>query len=146
MYPIQLLIFLLLWNYLLILKMLTETLFRFPFSVFGRCSLVPISHWLQKCASINLSQSATGMITESQAASCKHSKLPRSRVFESGYWKDFQNKKVISKLTFSSSKKQKIVKTIIRMYAKYLFVIICLEGCLVLVEKARRLFCDRWKK
>jgi hypothetical protein len=47
-YPIQLLTFyLLLRNYLLILKMLTETLLRIPFSVIGRCSLVPTSHWLQ---------------------------------------------------------------------------------------------------
>ncbi len=42
-YPIQFLTFyLLLWNYrnyLLILKMLTETLHRIPFSVTGRCSL-----------------------------------------------------------------------------------------------------------
>jgi hypothetical protein len=51
-YPIQLLTFyLLLWNYLLILKMLNVTLLRIPFSVIGRCSLVPTSHWLQgKCA------------------------------------------------------------------------------------------------
>ena len=45
------------------LKMLTETLLRIPFSVIGRCSLVPASHWLQgKCARINLSQAAFGMI------------------------------------------------------------------------------------
>jgi hypothetical protein len=38
--PIQLLTFyLLLWNYLLILKMLTETLLRISFSVIGRCFL-----------------------------------------------------------------------------------------------------------
>ncbi len=44
-YPVQLLTcFLLLWNYLLILKMLTETLLRISFSVIGRCSLVrPLS-------------------------------------------------------------------------------------------------------
>ncbi len=48
-YPVYLLTFyLLLWNYSLILKMLTETLHRIPFSsVIGRCSKVPISHWLQ---------------------------------------------------------------------------------------------------
>ncbi len=40
-YPTQLLTFyLLLRNYLLILKMLTETLLKIPFSVIGRCSLV----------------------------------------------------------------------------------------------------------
>jgi hypothetical protein len=32
--------YLLLWNYLLILKMFTESLLRIPFSVIGRCSLV----------------------------------------------------------------------------------------------------------
>jgi hypothetical protein len=55
-YPIQLLTFyLLLWNYLLILKMLTETLLRIPIYVIGLCSLVPTSHRLQeKCAKINL--------------------------------------------------------------------------------------------
>ncbi len=43
---IQLLTFyLLLWNYLLILKMITKTLHRIPFSLVGWCSLVPTSHW-----------------------------------------------------------------------------------------------------
>jgi len=32
-------------NYLLILKLLTETLLRIPFAVIGRCSLVTSSHW-----------------------------------------------------------------------------------------------------
>jgi len=41
----------------------TETLLRISFSVIGRCSLVPSSHWLQgKCARINLSQAAFGRI------------------------------------------------------------------------------------
>jgi hypothetical protein len=45
--------------------MLTETLFRGPFSVIGRWSLVPTSHWLQgKCASINLIQAASGSILQ----------------------------------------------------------------------------------
>ncbi len=65
-YPIQLFtIYLLicLRNYLLILKVLTETLLRIPFSVAGQCSLVLASHWLQgKCARINLSQAAFGII------------------------------------------------------------------------------------
>jgi hypothetical protein len=61
------------------------------------------------------------MITESQAASCKHSQCQnrRLRVFEADYWKDFQNLYVISKeqakslsLIFSSIKKQNIVKTV----------------------------------
>ncbi len=65
-YPIQLLTFYLpLGYYLLILKMLTETLLRSPLSVICRCSLVPTSHWLQgKCARINLSQAAYGMILQ----------------------------------------------------------------------------------
>jgi hypothetical protein len=47
-YPIHLITFyLLLWNYLLILNMLTKTLLSFLFSVIGRCSLVPTSHWQQ---------------------------------------------------------------------------------------------------
>jgi hypothetical protein len=71
--------------------MLTETLFRIPFSVIGRCSLVPTSHWLQgKCAKINLSQAASGMIWfyESQAAFCKHFQFQNRciRVFEACYW------------------------------------------------------------
>ncbi len=42
--------------------MLTETLLRIPFSVIGRCSLVPTLHCLQgKCARINLLQTASGM-------------------------------------------------------------------------------------
>jgi hypothetical protein len=45
--------------------MITETLLRIPFSVIGRCSLVPTSHWLQgKCARINLSQAASRMILQ----------------------------------------------------------------------------------
>ncbi len=33
------------------------------FSLIGRCSLMPTSHWLQgKCARINLPQEASGMI------------------------------------------------------------------------------------
>ncbi len=65
-YPIQLLNFYsLLWNCLLILKMLTVILLRIFFSVIGRCSLVPASHWLQgKCARINLSRAASGMILQ----------------------------------------------------------------------------------
>ena len=51
LYPIQLFTFyLLLLNYLLILKVFTETLLRIPFSVNGQCSQVPSSHWLEeKC-------------------------------------------------------------------------------------------------
>jgi hypothetical protein len=47
--------------------MLTETLLKIPFSMTGRCSIVPTSHWQQgKCAKINLSQAASGMILQSR--------------------------------------------------------------------------------
>ncbi len=75
------------------LKMLTETLLRIPFSVIGRCSLVPNSHWLQgKCAKINLSQAASGLTLQN------HWRLPVS-IFsvkmagsgsEVGYFKNFK--------------------------------------------------------
>jgi hypothetical protein len=54
--------------------MLTETLLRISFSVIGRCSLVPTSHWLQgKCARINLSPAeAFGIILQN------HRRLPVS--------------------------------------------------------------------
>ncbi len=67
-YPIQLLTFYLLpWNYLLILKMLTETLLRISSSVIGRCSLVPSSHWLQgKCTRFILSLAAFGIILQNR--------------------------------------------------------------------------------
>jgi hypothetical protein len=46
--------------------MLTETLHSISFSVIGR-SLVPNSHWLQgKCARINLSPAAVGMIFQNR--------------------------------------------------------------------------------
>jgi hypothetical protein len=62
-----------------------ETLLRIPFSVIDRCSLVPTSHWLQAASSM--------IFTESQAASCNHFQCQNRsfRVFETGYWKDFQN-------------------------------------------------------
>jgi hypothetical protein len=51
--------------------MLTKTPLRIPFYVIGRCSLVPTSHWQQgKCARINTSQAASGMILQS------HRRLP----------------------------------------------------------------------
>jgi hypothetical protein len=57
--------YLLLWNYLLILKMLTETLVRIPFLWLVERSQAPTSHWLQgKCSRINLSQAASGMILQ----------------------------------------------------------------------------------
>jgi hypothetical protein len=77
--------------------MLTETLLKIFFSGIGRRSLMPTSHWLQgKCVRINLSQGGFGVILQN------HRRLPESifsvknqehrfRVFEAGYWKDFQN-------------------------------------------------------
>jgi hypothetical protein len=53
--------------------MLTENLLKIPFSVIGRSSLVPTSHWMQgKYAKINLSQAAFGMILQN------HRRLPVS--------------------------------------------------------------------
>jgi hypothetical protein len=47
------------------LKMVSEILLGILFSVIGRCSLVPTSHWLQgKFARTNLSQAALGMILQ----------------------------------------------------------------------------------
>jgi hypothetical protein len=58
---------------ILILKMLSEIVLRIPFSVIGRCSVVPASHWLQgKRARINLSQAASGVILQN------HRRLPVS--------------------------------------------------------------------
>ncbi len=49
------------------------TLLRIPFFVIGRCSLLPILHWLQgKCARINLLHTAAGMILQN------HRRLPVS--------------------------------------------------------------------
>jgi hypothetical protein len=76
-YPIQLLTFICFLDINLpILKMLIETLLRILFTVTGPFSLGPISYWLQdKCPRNNLSQYQNR----------------RCRVFEAGYWKDFQN-------------------------------------------------------
>jgi hypothetical protein len=65
--------YLLPWNCLPILKMLTKNFLKISFSVISRCSLVPTSHLLQwKCARINLSQVASGMILQN------HRRLPVS--------------------------------------------------------------------
>ncbi len=78
----------------LFFKMLNETLFKISFSVIGRCSVVPTSHWLQgKCAWTSLSQVDSGMILE------KHSrllfifkvKIAALGSLRRGYWKVFQN-------------------------------------------------------
>ncbi len=70
--------------------MLTETLLRIPLSVIGRCSLVPTSHWLQgKCAMINLSIAASGMILQNNSrlpVSIFSVKIARFRIFEAVYF------------------------------------------------------------
>jgi hypothetical protein len=72
-----------------ILKMLPETLLRIHFSVIGRCSLVPTSHWLQgKFASINLSQAASCMILQNLRR--LHVSIFNVKI-AACYWKDFQN-------------------------------------------------------
>jgi len=49
------------------LSKIFTTLFTIPFPVTGQCSLLPKPHWLQgKCAIINLSQAANGMILQNQ--------------------------------------------------------------------------------
>jgi hypothetical protein len=70
--------------------MLTETLLKIPFSVIGRCSHSPTTHWLQgKCTRINLSQAAYGMILQNHFLFLfLVSKSPL--IFEAGHWKDFQ--------------------------------------------------------
>ncbi len=98
--------------------MLTKTLLRIPSSVIGPCSLVPTSYWMQgKCARINLSQAASGMILKN------HRRLPVSiysvKIAALGSLKRVTGRKVITKeeaktlrLIFSSTKKQKLLKTI----------------------------------
>ncbi len=116
-------LYLLLWTQLLILKMLIETLLKILFSVIGRCSLVPTSHWLQgKGARINLSLAASFSFTESQAASCKHFlsvkiaasgslKRVTGRIFKIS--KQFQRCKLkLWVWSFHHLTKQKLMKTI----------------------------------
>ncbi len=95
------------------------TVLRIPFYVISSFNL---SLAVGKSARINLSQ----------AASCKHFQGQNRcfSVFETGYWKDFQNKQEISKkqaktlsLIFSSTMQKKIVKTSAHMQ-KVLFIII----------------------
>jgi hypothetical protein len=50
--------------------MLYGAILRIPFSVIGRCSLVPTSHWLQ--GKFNLSEAASGMVLQN------HRRLPVS--------------------------------------------------------------------
>jgi hypothetical protein len=92
--------------------MLTETFLRIPFSVIGRCSLVPTSHWLQgKCARINLSQAATGRydFTESRITGG----VLKAFLCQNRHFRAFEESYVISKeqantliLIFSATKEQ----------------------------------------
>jgi len=55
----------LLWNYLLILRMITETLLTIPFSITDIWSLVLTSCWLKgKCVRNNLSQTVSSTILQ----------------------------------------------------------------------------------
>jgi hypothetical protein len=72
--------------------MLTETRLRIPFSVIGRCYLMPTSYWLQgKCAGIYLSQAASGMILQNRRW------FPAALGSLKRVTADSQNLKVISK-------------------------------------------------
>ncbi len=123
-YLTQLLTFyLLLWVYLLILKMITETLLRIIFSVIGRCSHVPTSDWLQeKCARINLLQAASNMILPN------HRRLSAS-IFSVKIAALGSLKRVTGKIFKISNLFQrcKIKKCKILYQRKYLFIIICLQ-------------------
>ena len=123
----------LLWNYL---KMLTGTLLRISFSVIGRCSLVPTSHWLQgKYAGINVSQ-ASFMIIQN------HRRLPISifsvkvaalwslkrvtgRIFKIG--KQFRRSKLILWVQFFHQLRNKKIVKLPSHVGKYLFKIINLK-------------------
>jgi hypothetical protein len=120
----------------------TETLLRVPFSLIGRCLpvRVPTSHWLQgKCARINLSWAASGMIIKD------HRRLPVSilsikipdlgsvkrligRIFK--FSKLFKEQAKTLSLIFSSTKKQKIVTTISA----------CTESTYLLLEAIKTIF------
>jgi hypothetical protein len=80
---------------LLILKRLTETLPKIPFSETGQSSLVPTSHWLH--GKMRKNKHVTGgfpyAFKELQVASCMHFQCQDRyyRAFEAGYRKDFQH-------------------------------------------------------
>jgi hypothetical protein len=73
--------------------MLTETPLKIPFSVIGPCSNDDLSLVAGTCTRMNLSQAASGIL--SQPASCMYFQHQnrRSRVFEAGYWNAFQKAK-----------------------------------------------------
>ncbi len=124
---------------LLILKMLPEALLKIPLSVIGQCSLVPTSHWLQgKCVRIYLSKAASGkasgMNLQNQRRlpvcifSVKITALGSLKRVTGRCSKLVKEQAKTLSLIFSSNKKQKIVKTIQRMYEKYLIIIVSLQN------------------
>ncbi len=95
--PIQLLTFnLVLWNYLLNFKMLTETSSEFP-SVIGRClKYRPLIGYRENAQELtcHMRLPVWFYFIESKAAFCKRFQCQngRFRFFEAGYWNDcFQN-------------------------------------------------------
>ncbi len=70
--------------------MLTETVLKISYSVIGRCSLIGYREMRKNYL-------VTGRFqydfTESKTDSCMHFQCQnrRFRVFEAGYWKNFQN-------------------------------------------------------
>ncbi len=138
-FSLPLTFYLLNWNYLLILKLLTETLFRIPFSVIGQCSLVSICQWLQGNAQELTCHMRLPIwflrITAGFLQAFSVSKSPLLGLWSGLYWKGFQNWFVISKeqaktwrLIFSSTKKQKIVKIIISAHGQKVKIIISAHG------------------
>jgi hypothetical protein len=72
--------------------MLTETLFRIPFSVMF--SSADLSLAAGKCAKIYLSQAASGLILQNYRrlpVSTFRVKIAAVGSLKGGYWKDFQN-------------------------------------------------------
>jgi hypothetical protein len=123
--------------------MLTETLLRIPFSVIGRCSLVPISHWLLgKFARTNLSQAASGMnlqnhrwlpvcIFNVKIVALGSLKRITGRIFKSTYSAITKEQAKTLSLIFPSKNKQKIVKKIISA---------CTESTYLLLKAFRKIF------
>ncbi len=121
--------------------MLTETLLRIPFSVVGLCSPVPTCNWLQgKCAIINLSQAASGMILQNhrwlpvsifsvKIAAVGSLKRVSKRIFKiSKYFQRSKLKLLVQ--FFVNYKATKIVRTII----------VCTESAYFLLKIFKKLF------
>jgi hypothetical protein len=74
--------------------MLAKTLLRIPISVTGRCFSADLLRAAGKMRKNELViDGFRSDFSESQSASCKHFQCQnrRFRVFEAGYWRDFQN-------------------------------------------------------